>query len=59
MYYLTTLTDITLFPAAPLLGWSAGALDHVLSPHVGSFHLYITGGVLRTPLFLLIKSLCN
>jgi len=25
------------------LGWSAGALDHVLSPHTGNFYLYITG----------------
>jgi len=30
-------------PYRSRLGWSAGALDHVLSPHTGSFHLYITG----------------
>jgi len=30
-------------PYRSRLGWSAGALDHVLSPHIGSFHLYITG----------------
>jgi len=29
-------------PYRSRLGWSAGALDHVLSPHTGSFHLYIT-----------------
>jgi len=31
------------------LGWSAGALDHVLSPHTGSFHLYITGECFALP----------
>jgi len=36
-------------PYRSRLGWSAGALDHVLSPHTGSFHLYITGECFALP----------
>ena len=46
-------------PCRTRLGWSAGALDHVLSPHTGSFHLYITGECFALPFFYQIKSLCN
>jgi len=36
-------------PYRSRLGWSAGALDHVLSPHTGGFHLYITGECFAPP----------
>ena len=36
-------------PYRSRLDWSAGALDHVLSPHTGSFHLYITGECFALP----------
>jgi len=36
-------------PYRSRLAWSAGALDHVLSPHTGSFHLYITGECFALP----------
>jgi len=36
-------------PYRSRLGWSAGALYHVLSPHIGSFHLYITGECFALP----------
>ena len=45
-------------PYRSRLGWSAGALDHVLSPHRELPFVY-NWGVLRTPLFYQIKSLCN
>jgi len=45
-------------PCRTRLGWSAGALDHVLPTHRELPFVY-NWGVLRTPLFYLIKSLCN
>jgi len=45
-------------PYRSRLGWSAGALRHVLSSHTGSFLLYLVWE-LRSHPFYLIKSLCN
>ena len=38
-------------PYRSRLAWSAGALDYVLSPHIGSFHLYINGECFALPFF--------
>jgi len=45
-------------PYRSRLGWSAGALRHVLSSHTGSFLLYLVWE-LRSHPFYLIKSLYN